>query len=388
MPTINTLVPATSALSEQARRSGSALRHVCAPRTWWNAAVTFNRGGTAIAPAIRVGVAVGLVLVVGGLVGHRDLAGFAALGALTSAFCRADPYRVRLPRLLVVGGAVVLYVAFGAILGAAGSSTAVQVGAISLAAGVAALLVSAVRLMGPGAVVLIFAATGAAGFATTAADVGRLAGAAIIGALVGIAASLAPWAKDALFGDDHHRIAERVSVFTELRGGCNRRLLWRSTRIVAACAVAATIAVAAGLQHPMWAAMGALASLQGIDYHATVNRGVQRLLGNVVGAAVAIALLALPLGYWGAVALIVLLQVAAEVLATVNYALCSLAVTPMALLLTGLGAGLTADVALDRVADTAVGVVCGVLLAALTVAHHEVAGSGPIPVVSSSASSR
>ncbi|WP_372436060.1 FUSC family protein [Williamsia soli] len=378
----------TNVLSSQARRSGSALRHLCSPRTWWSAAVTVNRGNTAIAPAVRVGVAVGLVLVVGGLLGHRDLAGFAALGSLTSAFCRADPYRVRLPRLLVVGGAVVLYVGFGAILGASGSSIVVQIVAISSAAGLAALLVSALRLMGPGAVVLIFAAAGAAGFATTVGDVGRLLVAAIIGACVGIAASLAPWARDALRSDDRHRIAERAHVLADLRGAVNRRLLMRSARIVAACAIAAGIAVAAGLQHPMWAAMGALASLQGVDYHATVHRGVQRLLGNVVGAALAIGLLALPLGYWGAVALIVVLQVAAEILATVNYALCSLAVTPMALLLTGLGAGLTADVAVDRVADTAVGVVCGVVLAALTVARHEFVGSAPIPVVSSSASSR
>lgn len=333
----------------------------------------FDRGNTAIAAAVRVGVAIGVVLVVGGLLGYRDVVGFAALGALTSAFCRADPYRMRLPRLVVTGSTVVVYVAFGAILGATGASLSVQVVAMSLAAGFAALWLAALRVVGPGAVVMIFAAAGAAGFAHNVDDVRRLMAAAAIGAAVGIVASLTPWVSEAIRGGGH-RVAERVELLTELRSLADRDLLIRSARIVVACAVAAGVAAALGLAHPMWAAMGALASLQGVTYHLTVRRGVQRLLGNVGGAAIAIGLLALPIGYWGAVALIVILQIAAETLVTANYALCSLAITPMALLLTALGAGLSPEVAFDRVADTALGVVCGVVIAALTIARHETDG--------------
>jgi uncharacterized membrane protein YccC len=151
-------------------------------------------------------------------------------------------------------------------------------------------------------------------------------------------------------------------------------LLIQSARIVVACAVAAGIVVAAGLQHPMWAAMGAVATLQGVTYHLTVRRGVQRLLGNLGGAVIAAALLAVPINYWGVVLLIAALQGLAEVLVTMNYALCSLVVTPMALLLTALGAGLTPHVAIDRVLDTAAGVVVAVVVAALTIARHEVVG--------------
>lgn len=99
----------------------------------------------------------------------------------------------------------------------------------------------------------------------------------------------------------------------------------------------------------------------------TVHRGVQRLLGNVGGALLAAALLALPLGYWGAVVAIVIFQTVAEIASTVNYAVTSLAVTPMELLLTGLGAGLAPSVALDRVLDTAVGIVTGIVIAAVTI---------------------
>lgn len=112
--------------------------------------------------------------------------------------------------------------------------------------------------------------------------------------------------------------------------------------------------------------------MQGVGYHVTVHRGVQRLLGNVGGAVLAAGLLALPLGYWGAVAAIIVLQTIAEIAATVNYALTSLVVTPMALLLTGLGAGLPPHAALDRVLDTAVGIVVGIVVAAITISGADV----------------
>lgn len=362
-------------LSDHARHSGRALRYSMSPGTWWSAVTTSDRGQTAVAAAVRVGVAVGLVLVVGALLGHRDIAGFAALGALTSAFCRADPYRIRLPRLVVTAVALVGYVAFGAILGATGTSMPVQVIAMAVAAGLAALLLSALRVVGPGAVVMIFAAAAGTGFAHDAGDVQRAVIAAVVGAAVGVAASLAPWILTAIRGGEQQTAVPRKAILEELRAMGDPEFLIRSARIVAACAIAAGIAAAVGLQHPMWAAMGALASMQGVNYHLTVRRGIQRLLGNAGGAAIAVGLLALPIGYWGVVVVIVFLQIAVEILASVNYALCSLAVTPMALLLTALGAGMSSGVAIDRVVDTAVGVVCGVVIAALTAVHHELGHS-------------
>jgi hypothetical protein len=362
-----------SPLTHQAHRTRKALAHSVSPRTWLHAVRAVDRGNTAYAAAVRVGTAVGLVLVVGGLIGHRDVAGFAALGALTSAFCRADPYRVRLPRLIATGAIVTGYVAFGATLGATEASMTVEVIAIALAAGLAALVLGALRVIGPGPVVMIFAAAGALDFATSAGDVGRATVAAAIGAVVGVAASLAPWLVSWVRGDDRgkHSVA-RASLWSELTRMGDTDLLTQAARMVVACAVAASIVVAAGLQHPLWAAMGAVATLQGVTYHLTVRRGVQRLLGNLGGAVIAAVLLALPMNYWGAVLLIAVLQGLAEVLVTMNYALCSLVVTPMALLLTALGAGLAPHVAIDRVLDTVVGVVIAIVVAALTIAHHEV----------------
>ena len=80
----------SSLITPHVRVRGAALQHVVSPTTWRDALrLDFSR--TSVAAPLRVGVAVGVVLVVGALLGLRDLAGLAALGALVSAFCRPDP---------------------------------------------------------------------------------------------------------------------------------------------------------------------------------------------------------------------------------------------------------------------------------------------------------
>lgn len=120
--------------------------------------------------------------------------------------------------------------------------------------------------------------------------------------------------------------------------------------------------------------MGAMAALQGVNYRQTVQRAIQRLLGNVAGAVLAAALIALSLDYWPYALAIVVLQVVAELYVMKNYAATSVAVTAMALLLTGLGESLGPEIAMSRIADTLVGVVLGVLVAAFTIdradRHH------------------
>ncbi|MXP22745.1 FUSC family protein [Gordonia sp. HNM0687] len=325
-----------------------------------------------VAAPLRVGLAVACTLIVGGASGHRDVAGLAALGALIAAFCRADPYRVRVGRLTVLAIGIVGSVGLGAVLGLTDAPVAVEIAAIALLGGAAALGVAALHITGPGAIVFVFAANAATGFTDDATDLTRALPATAVGAVVGAGASLAPWAWH------RHRARRRGTLdqppalrYEPLRQMLRRRprpeLLANSGRIVVATASSAAIAAAIGLSHPVWAAMGALAAMQGVSYHLTVERGVQRLLGNVVGGVVAAALLGVGLGYWGAVIAIVICQITAEVWAPVNYAVTSLAVTPMAMLLIAVSAGLSPQAAVDRVADTLIGVVVGIVVAALTI---------------------
>ncbi|MFE3542935.1 FUSC family protein [Nocardia sp. NPDC059177] len=151
----------------------------------------------------------------------------------------------------------------------------------------------------------------------------------------------------------------------------SRTVLGNAARIALASACAGWFAAAAGLHHPLWASMGALAALQGVSYAMTVQRGIQRLLGNVCGAILGALLIGVGIGYWATALVIVVLQVSAEMMATRNYALTSLAVTPLALLMVGLGADITPGLGVSRIVDTLIGVAMGILVAAVTISRSD-----------------
>ncbi|WP_068160972.1 FUSC family protein [Rhodococcus phenolicus] len=452
------------------RHTGGALAHSLSAAAWRDS-LDVRRADAVVAPSLRVGLAVLLVLVGGGLFDQVQLAGFAALGALSSAFGRHEPYRRLAGKAACAGAGVVAYVALGAATGATGIPMWIQTAMLAAAAGIAFWLLAAFRIIGPGALILIFAAAGAAGFADTAADIGAAVTAAAIGATVGWAVAMAPAlyhphgparvavaralaavsaletdgeeavaparaaiargrevvalgarhphthellalldAAEAVVDTGSHdtvrarrddfarleselrkirrdiaiprvdaadsRLPERPESFlrTGVRDLRDRAIVVGAGRVVAGALLAGWIALAAGLQHPLWATMGAMAALQGANYGHTVQRAIQRLIGNVAGALLAAALLAAALGYWPLVVVIVVLQTTAELYVTRNYALASIAVTAMSLLLTGLGEPIGPDIAISRVGDTLIGVVVGVIVAALTIArgdrHH------------------
>ncbi|WP_420880728.1 FUSC family protein [Rhodococcus sp. (in: high G+C Gram-positive bacteria)] len=453
-----------------------ALAHTVASSTW-RRAFELRAADATIAPAMRVGLATAVVFVAASLLGYRELAGFAALGALASAFGRYEPYPRLAGKLALVGVAVVGFVAFGGLLGAAALPAAVLIGVLSLAAGVASVFMNAFQLTGPGPVILIFAATGAAGYSTSSSDVLAVTGAAAVGVVVGWIAAMLPGvilplgparlaaaralvvvgslehhgservsaaraalgrARDVLAASGHSRsrrghghdlallldaaddaidawvvdgdatrIREIARHERELRkvrrsgrlGGVGDRpsgrtelpvparllqvaranvrsatLRHTAIRVSAASAAAGWLAWACGLGHPLWASMGAIAALQGLNFTHTVQRGIQRLIGNIGGAVIAAGLIAASLGFWQAVVAVIVLQTAAELLVLVNYALTSLAVTPMALLLTGFTSPITPEAGMTRILDTLIGVVVGVIVAAVTVSradrHH------------------
>lgn len=458
------------------RHSGHALAHSVSPAAW-HSALEFRRADAVLASAVRVGLAVLIVLIGGGLLGQTQLSGFAALGALSAAFARNEPYRQLAVKVALIGAGVVAYIALGAGLGAAALPGAVVITVLAVAAGLAFWLLGAFRIPGPGPVILIFGASGAAGFATTVVDLWSAVAAAAIGALVGWATTMSPallhpygpsriavaralaavsalesaapatvdadrvtaraaitLAREVIVlatrRPDHHlgellallaaaetvvdtgryddirtrgedfallesqlrrvrrdieipRIGPAVGDISAelarpenfLRTGARALrepgLLAGVARVVVASLLAGWIAFALGVHHPLWATMGAMAVLQGTSYHHTVQRAIQRLLGNIAGALLAAGLFAAALGYWPLVIVIAVGQTLAEIFVVRNYAIASIAVTAVALLLTGLGEQADAAVAAGRVVDTLIGVVVGVLVAALTIARAD-----------------
>ncbi|SNR69088.1 Fusaric acid resistance protein-like [Methylobacillus rhizosphaerae] len=141
-------------------------------------------------------------------------------------------------------------------------------------------------------------------------------------------------------------------------------LLFMSARVALAAFIVVFLSHACGLQYPAWAAMGAVAVMQGSHLHINMHRALQRTLGTIVGAMLAWLLLAQQPSIWPLIIVLVLLQFLIEVVIGINYALGQVLVTPMALLMTHLAAPASAGASMvpERVIDTLLGAIVGMVI--------------------------
>ncbi|WSJ26469.1 FUSC family protein [Streptomyces sp. NBC_01324] len=190
----------------------------------------------------------------------------------------------------------------------------------------------------------------------------------------------APGTAAELFGIEAERTALRPTAPGEARRALLRRLgpgsplLPIAARALIGCALAGYLSAAVGVGRPYWAIVTA-ASLFQANVTLSWNRTLQRTLGNLVGVLVFAAVL--PVTRTGPLALIgfcLFFSFAAEALITRNYWLGSVAVTPMALLvLEYAGSHPAGELIGDRVLDTVIGAVAGILTAML-VTNRRAAG--------------
>ncbi|BBL26016.1 FUSC family protein [Comamonas terrigena] len=287
------------------------------------------------------------------------LVGFAALGALSALFGRFALLRLRMRIVTLCAGLMALGVLIPSLATLAGAGPATMLGVMALVAGAATLVVSHWVLGGPGAVIIVFA-TGAAlvpapdGLTVAARTLAALAG----GAVACATCRATDWLrKDAL---PHLELPPPVPPPLRLE-------LLVALRITVAAGLSAWVAYLAGMPHPAWAAIGAVAVMQGAHLHITMNRALQRMAGTVVGAVVAWLILAQNPGFGTVLACIVLFQFVTEVVIGFNYALGQIAVTPSALLMTHLAApaAAVAGMPVERVMDTILGAALGIGFAVL-----------------------
>ncbi|MFI1094120.1 FUSC family protein [Streptomyces sp. NPDC020917] len=164
--------------------------------------------------------------------------------------------------------------------------------------------------------------------------------------------------------DELHGIdAEFVGPRRPLSGRL-RPLAPIAVRTALGCGLAGYGSLALGVGRPYWALVTA-ASLYQANLTLSWNRGVQRVLGNLLGVLLFAALV--PLAHLGQVALVlccVALSFAAEALMGRNYWLGSVCVTPMALLVTEFsGIQQPGELMTDRVLDTLIGALLGFVAA-------------------------
>lgn len=138
-----------------------------------------------------------------------------------------------------------------------------------------------------------------------------------------------------------------------------------AARVTIAAGIVVFASHALGFEHPAWAAMGAVAVMQGSHLHISMHRALQRMAGTMIGAVFAWLLLVQHPSAWLIIAVLVLLQLVTEIVIGLNYGLAQVCVTPMALLMTHLASPTAAGAAMapERVADTLLGALIGLMIA-------------------------
>ncbi|QNA93891.1 MULTISPECIES: FUSC family protein [unclassified Microbacterium] len=309
--------------------------------------------------ALRAAISVAVPLLVLWMLGRLDLSIYASFGAFAALYGRHDVFRDRIRMQASAGGVLLAAMLIGTVLSVASAPAAVSILVLAVIASAVTLLAYTMRWHPPGPLFPVFAVGACATIPATAASFGDVL-------LVGGASVIFGLAVTAIIG-----------LFT--RG--TREAPPRSRQPVGPIAweMAATVAVAivgagfAGFllldSHWYWAAVGAVAAVSGPQLNARVIRGIQRLVGTLLGILVAAGMLAVDLPPLAVIALVVLLQAAAELFVGRNYGIAMVFITPLALLMVHLAAPAPVDVLLqDRAIETVIGVAVGTAVAVASAA--------------------
>lgn len=316
-------------------------------------------------PALRHSVIVGVQAAITVLIAlplfyvspWADYIGFAALGSLVALFGRFAPRKSRSMILLICGLCQISAVFLMSLLTWLGAPLALQLGLLALGCGLFLFLTLTGRFGPPGALIFVFALAAGMAPIESGQELFYRTGAT---ALVALLAWLICLLSEPM----------RVSAKDEQPLPQEKLLPLGHRSIMAARAVIGAIFALGisslwGAEHPAWAAMGALAVLQGAHLHMNFHRALQRMGGTAVGALLAWLLLVQDPSIWVMIGILAALQLVTEIVIGFNYALGQALVTPMALLMTHMasGEGDAAGMASERVWDTIVGVLVGISIA-------------------------
>jgi hypothetical protein len=314
-------------------------------------------------PAARVAISVVGPLVVLRLTGHIAASLYAAFGAFASVYARRGPH---LDRLLMQGGAGLLQVACvtaGTAVSSLDAGPWPAVVGTAVAAAVASVASDLLRWLPPGPLFAVFAFGACASAPADPSDIPVAlvvgSGAAVFAVLVGASGAVL-------------RLRRRGPRPVPRRPMAGREVSARALTYFLAALLAGALAAAAGLSHGYWAAVAAVVPLAASGTEGRLWRAWHRLWGTAAGLVLAAVLLAGQPGGWAVVAIVAVLQVAAELFVLHHYATAMVFVTPMALLMTQLGAsGPALPLLIDRALTTLLGVAVGV--AAVLVLHDRTA---------------
>lgn len=309
--------------------------------------------------AVRAVVSVGVPLLILLLLDRLDLAVYASFGAFAALYGRTDGPRARLRMQASAGGVLLVSMLVGTALSVTSVPVFASVAVVAVLAAGVTLFAYRDRWHPPGALFAVFAAGATASFPATPgsfATVLVIGGASVVWSLL-VTAGIAlvrrrPWNRPA-------RPRPPIGA-----------VAWEMTATVGAATLLAGVAgVLLVGTHWYWAMVGAVAAVGGAHVTARLIRGVQRLVGTLLGVLIAAGLLALHLPPWLVIVAAVALQAGAELYVGRNYGIAMIFVTPLALLMVSLASPVGTDLLLrDRVVETIIGVAVGTVVAIVSAA--------------------
>lgn len=274
--------------------------------------------------ALRAGISVLVPLLA--LTDRLAWAAYATFGAFTSLYGRRSQHAERTGMQAVAGLSLVISVVLGVCISLAPGSRWLVVGVVALVAAGGSFLSDAFGWHPPGPLFLVFGVAVSAAIPAHPSNIAiaacvATASAAFVVLIGQVGALRVPQAWRA----PNLPVPRFAQVWSQ--PGTRAHLL----RYVVSVALAGSLATAFGGSHPYWAMVSAVVPLAGPDLTSRLTRGLQRVVGTLLGLLIAAGVLSLQAqGVWAVLA-IVLLQMTAELLVGRNYALALLFITPLAL---------------------------------------------------------
>ena len=134
-------------------------------------------------------------------------------------------------------------------------------------------------------------------------------------------------------------------------------------RFASAALIAGSISTALMIPSPYWAQVAAVAPLSETRRVGQVNRALHRVVGTVLGVAIAAFLMSFPSQPWQTVVWIVAMQFLAEMFVTRNYSFGLVFVTPLALLMVHLAnPARHYEMLVPRIVETSIGAGVGIVV--------------------------
>ncbi|RKO22885.1 FUSC family protein [Pseudarthrobacter phenanthrenivorans] len=317
-------------------------------------------------PALRCAIGVFVPLFALVLMGRLDLAIFASFGAFTGIYGRGEPHAIRFVLQLRAGVLMLLVIFLAALAARAGAAwglgaeptTWLLVLATTLVAGGCSVAIAWLRLRPAGSLFHIFA------FAAIASIPNQPP------LWEGLLVSVLTTVFCLLVGFSSRVLPSRRTAWVRprpiRRTPEEKRAAWlEGFGYLVAAGLAGALATWAGIRlgfgHNYWAMVAAVVPLVGHTTRHRVRRGVQRIIGTILGLVVMAAILLLGLQPWQTVVVMALCQFGAELFIIRQYLLAQVFVTPLALVSTLLVVPSSPGLLLrDRIIETVIGAAVGI----------------------------